>query len=51
MILMAVCESHIGRATSAEGHAAEAKSLAPTDQETLQYSAEIHARIGNTDAA
>jgi eukaryotic-like serine/threonine-protein kinase len=51
IILMAVCESHIGRAASAEGHAAEAKVLAPTDQETLQYSAEIHTRLGQTDAA
>ena len=49
--LIALCEAKLGRASSAERHAAEARTLAPTDRETLQRGAEVHARLGQAAAA
>jgi hypothetical protein len=48
---IALCEAKLGRKVSAERHAAEARALGPTDRETLQRSAEVHAHLGNTAAA
>jgi tetratricopeptide (TPR) repeat protein len=48
---IALCEAKLGRTVSAERHAAEARALGPTDRETLQRSAEVHAHLGNTAAA
>jgi Flp pilus assembly protein TadD/TolB-like protein len=49
--LVALCEAKLGRTAAAERHIAEARALAPTDREALQRSAEVHARLGDTDAA
>jgi Flp pilus assembly protein TadD len=49
--LVALCEAKLGRTAAAERHVAEARTLAPTDRETLQRSAEVHARLGDTDTA
>jgi serine/threonine-protein kinase len=49
--LMALCEAKLGRASGAERHAAEARVLADDDREILQRSAEVHAILGETDAA
>ena len=48
--LVALCEAKLGWAR-AEGHAAEARALAPDNPETLQRSAEVHTLLGHTDAA
>ncbi len=49
--LVALCEAKVGQAAAAERHAKEARALAPTDRETLQRTAEVHARLGDTTAA
>ncbi len=49
--LIALCEAKLGRSAAADRHAAEARTLAPDDREVLQRSAEVHALLGNHDAA
>jgi serine/threonine-protein kinase len=47
---VAVCEAKLGR-SSAAGHIAEARTLAPGSRFVVQRSAEVHALLGETAAA
>ncbi len=49
--LVAVCEAKVRRGPSAERHAAEAVALSPASRISLQRSAEVHALLGQADAA
>jgi tetratricopeptide (TPR) repeat protein len=51
MGLVALCEAKLGRRAPAERHAAEAVAVDSSSREAWQRSAEVHALLGQPDAA
>jgi tetratricopeptide (TPR) repeat protein/TolB-like protein len=51
IVLVAICEAHLGDRSAAERHVAEALALAPTDLEVLFRSAKTYAILGDRAAA
>ena len=51
VMVMALCETHLGRRAAAEGHVAEALALAPDDRDILFRSAKAYLYLGDRKAS